>query len=201
MGVNYNTSVVTNGLILYLDAANQKSYPGSGTTWYDISGSNNHHSIIGSPTFDNRRFTLNESQGFQKNSAMVGVTTHNTVVIWYSTTDTQELWVRGNSNGGVYLSASYGNDYYHAGCGTPINYVDRVLTTNPATPINYRNGVYHMWEAKNVDFTTWTVYDWFLYGAAWNIVGNVSTIMIYNRALSSAESSQNFNTFRLRYGV
>jgi hypothetical protein len=201
MATLYNTSVVTNGLVLYLDAANVKSYPGTGTTWFDLSGSGNHHSIIGAPTFANGRFTLNETQGFQKNSAMTGVTTVNTVVIWYATIDTQELWVKGNNSGGIYLSASYGNDYYHAGCGTPINYVDLKLTTNPSTPINYRNGVYRMWEAKNVDFTTWTVYDWFLYGAAWNIVGTVSTIMIYNRPLSADESAINFAAFRGRYGV
>jgi len=31
-------TIVTNGLILCLDASNPKSYPGSGTTWYDITG-------------------------------------------------------------------------------------------------------------------------------------------------------------------
>ena len=201
MGIAYNPKIVTDGLVLALDAANPKSYPGTGSTWFDLSGRNNHHSIIGSPTFANNRFTLNETQGFQKNSAMTGVTNLNTVVIWYSTTDTQELWVRGNNSGSVYLSASFGNDYYHQTAGSPINYVDLKLTTNPATPINYRNGSYHMWEAKNVDFTTWTVYDWFLYGGAWNIVGDVSAIMIYNRVLSSAESLQNFNAFRGRFGL
>ena len=32
----------TSGLVLYLDASNPLSYSGSGTTWFDISGSNNH---------------------------------------------------------------------------------------------------------------------------------------------------------------
>jgi hypothetical protein len=30
--------IVTDGLVCCLDAANRKSYPGSGTTWYDLSG-------------------------------------------------------------------------------------------------------------------------------------------------------------------
>jgi len=34
--------IVTDGLVLHLDAANRKSYPGSGNTWYDLSGGNNH---------------------------------------------------------------------------------------------------------------------------------------------------------------
>lgn len=33
MRVAYNPPIVTNGLVLCLDAGNVKSYPGSGTTW------------------------------------------------------------------------------------------------------------------------------------------------------------------------
>ena len=38
MGVTYNPRIVTDGLVLALDAGNTKSYPGSGTTWFDLSG-------------------------------------------------------------------------------------------------------------------------------------------------------------------
>jgi len=38
MSLNFNTSPYTTNLQLLLDASNPKSYPGSGTTWYDISG-------------------------------------------------------------------------------------------------------------------------------------------------------------------
>jgi len=38
MGVGYGPSIVTNGLSLVLDAANPRSYPGTGSSWYDISG-------------------------------------------------------------------------------------------------------------------------------------------------------------------
>jgi len=38
MAVGYNPRIVTDGLVLALDAGNTKSYPGSGTTWYDRSG-------------------------------------------------------------------------------------------------------------------------------------------------------------------
>jgi len=34
-------SIITSGLILNLDASNISSYPGSGTSWNDISGNNN----------------------------------------------------------------------------------------------------------------------------------------------------------------
>ena len=34
----YGPRIVTDGLVLHLDAGNSKSYPGSGSTWYDLSG-------------------------------------------------------------------------------------------------------------------------------------------------------------------
>ena len=45
MGTFYNPKIVTDGLILNLDAANTKSYPGSGTTWTDLSKENNHATL------------------------------------------------------------------------------------------------------------------------------------------------------------
>ena len=41
-----------NGLTLYLDAASSTSYSGSGNTWSDLSGNNNHLTLYGNPTFD-----------------------------------------------------------------------------------------------------------------------------------------------------
>jgi hypothetical protein len=40
-GIAGNPSIVTSGLVLYLDAANRKSYKGSGTVWNDLSGNSN----------------------------------------------------------------------------------------------------------------------------------------------------------------
>ena len=47
--------IVTDGLILCLDAANPKSYSGSGSTWTDLSGNNNNFTINGS-TFNSEGF-------------------------------------------------------------------------------------------------------------------------------------------------
>lgn len=38
MGQHYGAKIVKDGLYVALDAANRRSYPGTGTTWYDISG-------------------------------------------------------------------------------------------------------------------------------------------------------------------
>ena len=40
------SGVVRSNLILYLDAGNTSSYPGTGTVWYDLSGNGNHYSIL-----------------------------------------------------------------------------------------------------------------------------------------------------------
>lgn len=51
MGLNHSPKIVTNGLVLCLDAANPKSYPGSGTTWTDLSGNGNNGTLTNGPTF------------------------------------------------------------------------------------------------------------------------------------------------------
>jgi|GEM_PF-179849 len=47
------SSIVEEGLVLYLDAGNRGSYPGSGTTWTDLSASGNNGTLVNSPTYKN----------------------------------------------------------------------------------------------------------------------------------------------------
>jgi hypothetical protein len=51
MGIQYNPRIVTDGLVLPLDAGNVKSYPGSGTTWTDLSGRGNTGTLTNGPTY------------------------------------------------------------------------------------------------------------------------------------------------------
>jgi hypothetical protein len=51
MGIAYNPRIVTDGLVLALDAGNTKSYPGSGTSWTDLSGNGNNGTLRNSPTY------------------------------------------------------------------------------------------------------------------------------------------------------
>jgi len=53
MATRYSSFIpgVTNGLVLYLDAAKRESYPGSGTTWYDLSGNGNNGTLTNGPTY------------------------------------------------------------------------------------------------------------------------------------------------------
>ena len=59
MALTHSPSIVTNGLVLCLDAGNRKSYPGIGTAWTDLSGRGNNG-------------TLTNMDGFNFNSANGG---------------------------------------------------------------------------------------------------------------------------------
>jgi hypothetical protein len=48
MGVYAGPDIVEDGLILHLDAANGRSYPNTGTGWFDLSGNNNHFQLFNS---------------------------------------------------------------------------------------------------------------------------------------------------------
>jgi hypothetical protein len=48
----YGPKIVTSGLVLCLDAANKRSYPGTGTTWTDLSGNGNNGTLTNGPTFN-----------------------------------------------------------------------------------------------------------------------------------------------------
>jgi hypothetical protein len=67
MGVGYNPKIVTDGLVMCLDAANRKSYSGTGTTWRDLCN-NYDFTIVNSPTFGLHKgtpcFSLNQANDY-----------------------------------------------------------------------------------------------------------------------------------------
>jgi len=52
MSVSYNPRIVTDGLVFCLDAASERSYPGAGTTWYDLSVTKTSATLTNGPVFD-----------------------------------------------------------------------------------------------------------------------------------------------------
>lgn len=52
MSAHANPDIVTDGLVLCLDAADSKSYPGSGTTWTNRVEQGNNGTLVNGPTFD-----------------------------------------------------------------------------------------------------------------------------------------------------
>ena len=79
MGFYRGPNIVTDGLVLALDAANTKSYPGSGTTWRDLSGNNNSGSLANGPTFssDNRGSIVFDGSDDYVNIPYVGNTSNS----------------------------------------------------------------------------------------------------------------------------
>ena len=85
MATNYNPRIVTDGLVLCLDAGNTKSYPGSGNTWYDLSGNGNHVTMDATlvPIFENNSyFRVNNGANFEKTDANIELT-NITMIAWY----------------------------------------------------------------------------------------------------------------------
>ena len=56
MAVFAGPKIVEDGLIMYLDAVNQKSYPGSGTSWIDLANPSTHAIAYNSPVFNSQGF-------------------------------------------------------------------------------------------------------------------------------------------------
>lgn len=67
MSLHHSPKIVTNGLILCLDAANKKSYSGTGTIWRDLCN-NYDFTIVNSPTFGSHKgtpcFSLNQNNDY-----------------------------------------------------------------------------------------------------------------------------------------
>jgi len=62
MSLTHSPSIITDGLVLCLDAANIKSNPSTGTTWYDISGNGHHATLYGNATFSGSAVDLGTTQ-------------------------------------------------------------------------------------------------------------------------------------------
>ena len=86
MASSYSPKIVTDGLVLALDAANPKSYPGSGTTWYDLSGNGNHFTLFGAPTLSSAgHFIFDGTNDYARSTATLNLSslTTVTVLIWF----------------------------------------------------------------------------------------------------------------------
>ncbi len=101
---NYTANKITmDSLVLRLDASKTKSYPGTGSTWYDISGNNNHFTI--SPTaFKSTYMDFNGSYGCaKKTNSDISVSGDVTAIVWTRIKNSNADWrtlFRGLSSGG-----------------------------------------------------------------------------------------------------
>jgi hypothetical protein len=98
MGLAYGGAIVRDGLVLALDAADRNSYPGTGTTWYDLSGNNLNGTLVNTPTYSS---DFNGTLLFDGVNERVNVTA-SSLIQNLTTNFTFQAFVRFNTSGGQY---------------------------------------------------------------------------------------------------
>lgn len=216
MALSHSPQIVRDGLVLYLDPANVKSYPGSGTTFFDLSKTLN-ATLVNGVTISNNLIVLDgvndyintNTDSFDLSASItyefvvrLSTITQNKVLIGKYDGSAPDMWIGVNS-GNQYLSAGY------YGLGTNFVITDNVfrhyvITRDVSNTINklYINGI--------LITTNWTVrtnprgnlmIGKFGVSANFYFPGDLGFIKIYNKALSESEIKQNFEATRGRYGI
>ena len=216
MGISRGKSIVTDGLILYLDAANKKSYPGSGTAWSDLSGNTNTGTLTNGPTFDSSN---NGSINFDgtddlvecssisstnfTNSAWVNVDAKNIngIISWTVGTVRRELMFISS-----YLSIAYGSNKYRKIDSVLSNgvWMNVAATYDGTTPLIYVNGVSQTLTGQ-ITAAAGVANKCYIgriaYSTPYYFNGKIANVKIYNRALTSTEVLQNYNATKDRFGL
>lgn len=230
MAVNYSPRVVTDGLVLCLDAANPKSYSGTGTVWNDLSGNNNNGMLIngvgysssngGNMVFDSindyvdcgNNTALNLINAVSLEAWIKFTTTANTICIEKSNNNTHyqfQIFSPAQAPGGGVLVfmmqpsssnwvvsdiPSNDNNWHHVvgtyerSVSTAKIYIDNVLrNTNTAILIGPSSNTQPLVMGSR--------------SGASGFGGSIGNVKIYNRALTSQEIQQNFNSIRGRYNI
>lgn len=91
MAANLGPKIIRTGLVLDLDAADQNSYIGSGTSWYDSSGNNNKGTLINGPTFNSGN---GGSIVFNGSTQYVDITNTASTFGFANTTFTVNIWFK-----------------------------------------------------------------------------------------------------------
>lgn len=81
MGQKYGSNMAKLELVALIDAANPKSYPGSGTTWYDISGKGNHFTLYNSPTYASGAITFNGTNQYARSTNTIDLTPYSYITV------------------------------------------------------------------------------------------------------------------------
>lgn len=216
------SSIVTTGLLVWLDAGNASSYPGSGTTWSDLSGNGNNATLLNGAAYSatgGGSISFNGSNQYADgttNSA-TNLTGDMSMDMWFRVSAHPGDWVRVFGRGNVstrtygfwynpnYNGASYflyqrsGNLYYNFTYSLNTWY-HVACTSSGSNHTLYVNGSSvgtGSWGASTGVSEAWTCG----YGL-WHTYHNglISVARLYNRALSASEVTQNYDNEKARYG-
>lgn len=225
MGVGYNPKIVTDGLVLCLDAANKRSYPGSGTTWIDKVGGNNGtlNNMPDSFSPDNGGSIVFDGSDDGCNTGTIPAygSSPRSICVWfyYSGSGKNLVGFGTNANAQLFDVITWpANGYHriithHYGGGQ-----DTISTLPSRNTINYNswnyfcatyesglvsiytNGVFS--NSKSLSLNTGSSFLWIGRGIYTNYNyynGKVSQVSMYDKALTSEEVLQNYEATKGRY--
>jgi hypothetical protein len=223
MGVYYGPirkSIVSSGLIGYWDATKTNSYPGSGTTWTDLSSSGVNGTLSGSPTFSSGEMVFDGVDDRFNTSATTGINTGaitqcclfnitgagavgNIPVFGNATTFGHGIRVTTTQIQGGYtvssttyttsdLTISYNTWYFITTCWT-----------SGGTVKMYQNGTLHSQSAVATGSigTLLGVYTMGHQQNTYHLPCKISMAAVYSRELTASEINTNYLAFRGRYGL
>jgi len=224
----YGPRIVTDNLVTYLDAASSKSYSGSGSTWTDISRSNNNASLVNSPTFSSANlggFIFDGTNDYASISSFTNTFNgpFSLSVTFYQTSNTvsQVLFsnYNGGSNDGLFMQINsagegsglrityrqLGTDVFNFTQTAPVSlnqFYNIVCTYNGANAYTYYNAVRQSVSAAATTYfspANTTLFIGTLTGADRLFTGRFYDIKIYKKGLSETEVAQNYNTLKGRF--
>jgi hypothetical protein len=230
MSFFHSPRIVTDGLVFYLDAANSKSYPGTGTDWFDLSGNGNDGTLTNTPTYSTDNLGYFDFDDASTEYVDIGATTglssltKATFVAWVYRDGAQIqytgiIFSRGSSVTGMNTGGNSDRLGYHwnslhfswdSGLVIPDATWSMVALSvdgggNPTDATAYvfdSTGVSSSTHSDNHVATTLDDLDVGrddLGGREWD--GRIAQALIYDRALTQAELTINFNSMRGRYGI
>lgn len=211
--------------VLYLDAAVTTSYPGTGTTWYDLSGNGNDGTLIGSGiTYASTNDGVLNFPGVATRVETVSQTYSNTTT-WSAWIQCKQVMNAFNMFMGRYLPYFAFVNCDHLVFSNKISGVQKSLTSPTNLAIN---NWYYMAFTTEYDGTNTTMRIYvngsqvasgtyagtqdtsakkFAVGDGGNDAtwypfnGLISNVKVYGYTLSADEISKNFNAQRSRYGI
>ena len=231
MALAHSPRIVRDSLAFYLDAANTKSYPGSGTTWTDISGKGHDGTLTNGPTFssDNLGSIVFDgsndhigSIGTATNLGISNISSHFCFSVWFKTTGTSEYYMFDNWDGGVqdisfrldnrqlevYMNS--GNTYafanrfgnFNLGAWNQAVYSWNGTTKTITCYINAKNVGSASESSMSGDFESDSSFMIGKRPAGGNqFPGSIACAMLYNKSLTEAEVKQNYNALKGRFGL
>ena len=228
MALNRGPRIVTSGLVLALDAGNKNSYPGSGNTWFDLSGNGNNVTATNSPVWNSGGYWANTSTSYFTGAGTSSIPIGNsqyTMIVWIRQrvadgwspnyagfisiggygTNNQSNAIRTDVAGLGYLyNYWWNNDLYlnnnNAGISLG-NWYMIAASFDGTTRRIWVNAISRASDTPiNHNVLTTTIQISKTYNTEYQN-GDMAIAQIYNRGLSTNEMMQNFNATRRRFGI